>query len=522
MNSGNSAETSKPDHRLSWQHFTTPMLCKLFVSALLAIGCSALSYGQGAGSTIADIESALRAHDSADAMNRTRDALVKAPNDCRLWTLRGMAYSEASKPVQAFASFRQALKLSPGYLPALEGAAEIAFHSRNDEAMPLLKQILEQHPDDSMSHAMMGVLEFNARNCSGAVAHFRRAEAALSGHPDALSEFGFCLATLGAYEEAIGTFEQVLAADLGAQGARYNLALAFWKTNRAPDALEALKPLIDGTPQDIDSLILAADIAESQNDTPNALKYLRMAILANPKRPDGYLDLAYLSFTHGSERVGVDVLNAGLEQLPDCARMYLARGILFSKLGEYEKAEADFDAANRLEPAVSIASVAEGILNSQKSNPRQALASFRSATKKHPDDALAQYLLAEAIMEEGKVQGSAEYREEVTAAERAAKLEPRLVAAHDLLASIYLQNGRTALAIRESQAALAVDPTDQQAVYHMILALRKTNQPDQIRTLVKRLIALRTKAEAQEKNIRIYPLYERPSETTASGGSGSN
>jgi DNA-binding SARP family transcriptional activator len=84
------------------------------------------------------------------------------------------------------------------------------------------------------------------------------------------------------------------------------------------------------------------------------------------------------------------------------------------------------------------------------------------------------------------------------------------VAAHDLLATIYLRDGRTSLAIEQSKAALAIDPKDQQALYHLILALRKTGQRDQISSLLKQLAALRNETQSEARQNKVYRLQEIP------------
>ena len=101
------------------------------------------------------------------------------------------------------------------------------------------------------------------------------------------------------------------------------------------------------------------------------------------------------------------------------------------------------------------------------------------------------------------------------AALRAVKLDPNLVADHDLLSSIYLENGHIDLSIEHSRTALRLDPTDQQAVYHMILALRKTGQKDQVRVFMKRLVELRANAKTSQNAGKQYRLYEEPLLSTA-------
>ncbi len=71
-----------------------------------------------------------------------------------------------------------------------------------------------------------------------------------------------------------------------------------------------------------------------------------------------------------------------------------------------------------------------------------------------------------------------------------------------------------ALSLR--QAALAVDPNDQQAVYQLIVALRKTGDKDEIPGLLKRLVALRAESKTKDQAKR-YRLYEGKPSGNADG-----
>jgi len=51
-------------------------------------------------------------------------------------------------------------------------------------------------------------------------------------------------------------------------------------------------------------------------DTPRAVSLLRQAIIASPKNPKYYVDFATLSYNHDSYQVGIDMIDAGLTQLP--------------------------------------------------------------------------------------------------------------------------------------------------------------------------------------------------------------
>ncbi len=464
---------------------------------------------QTAGAPITDIVTSLQRQDFEQALRLCAAAMEKSPRDPRIWTLRGMAYAGEGVPSSALDSYQHALKLDARYLPALEGAAQIEYQRKSPAARPLIERVLAQAPNDATSHAMLGYLDYAAKDCKAAIPHFEQGGDVLAKQPTALAAYGSCLAEFDRYAQAVPIFQQALSIDPSLAGVRFNLALSQWKTGETEAALATLKPLVESD-RTGEPLLLAADIYESANDTPHALELLRRAILDDPKNVEAYIDFASLSYDHASLQVGIDVINAGLTQLPQEPRLYLVRGVLFAQLGKFEESSQDFDTANRLDPHLSLLGTAEGLAASQQHRSKDALNSFRAAAKAQPNDALTQYLLAEALSQESPEQGSAEYAEEIAAAKRAFSLDPKMVAARDLLATIYLQDGLTNLAIEQSRAALAADPKDQQALYHLILAMRKNGQKEEVAALLKRLASLRSEAQTETAQNKRYQLQEVP------------
>jgi tetratricopeptide (TPR) repeat protein len=482
----------------------------LLVCAILGTAFGGFAQTKPAVSPVEAIVQVLRNQNFDDALRDCDAALKKTPKDKRIWALRGIAYAGRGEPSAALDSYRHALGLDPAYLPALEGAAQIEYQQRSARAKPLILRVLAQLPNDPTSHTMLAFLEYAGKDCADAVPHFEKGGEVLAKQPIALAAYGACLAQAGQYNQAIPLFQQALGTEPSIEGIRFNLALAQWKAKQPKAALLTLQPATEAGKGRGDALLLAADIYESTNDTPHAVELLRKAILSDPKNVDAYLDFADLSYDHASMQVGIDILNAGMTQLPKEGRLYLARGILYTQLGKFDLAAEDFAIANRLDPKLTVLGAAEGLVASQQHKSAEALRAFRAAAKAHPNDALTQYLLAEALSQESLRQGSSDYAEELGAANLACRLDPSMVAAHDLLATIYLRDGRTSLAIEQSKAALAIDPKDQQALYHLILALRKTGQRDQISFLLKQLAALRNETQSEARQNKVYRLQEIP------------
>lgn len=428
--------------------------------------------------------------------------------DYRLWTVQGMATAGMGHLSPALQDYEHALRLAPGYLPALEGAAQTGVQLRRPEAKTFVAEILAQRPDDPVAHALMGILQYRAGHCTQAVDAFAQAAPVMDSQPEALTDDGSCLAELKRNREAVAAFAQALALDPAREEARYNLALAQWDAQQPDAALQTLQPLLHGQSEDADALALGAEILESKNETAQAVPMLRQALLANPRNLNAYLQFAIMAYNHSSAQVGIDMVNFGLRQMPNEPRLYMLRGILLTQLGQFARAAGDFETANRLDPNLRFLGVAEGIVESQQQNSAKALAKFRAAVKAHPQEGYAWYLLAEELEQQSPKQGTPAAAEEMTAAKKAVQIDPGLGAAHDLLSTLYYQNGDKKLAIQQSRIALAHDPNDKQAVYHLILALRQSGNTAEVAVLVKRLEQLQADAQNHAATGKHYRLYE--------------
>ena len=443
--------------------------------------------GENKASALSATEEAVRGGHFADALRLTDMGLKKTPQDYKLWTLRGIAFAGSGNEKDALVAYQHAISLSPNFIPALQAASQAAFVSGSRDAAPLLKRLLALTPTDATANAMLAVTEARSGNCQEAVRFFERAQVGLAGQAVAMTEYGVCLATLGRYEDALTEFRTVKEQYPDEPTAIYNLALDEWKAGHEDDAIQVLKPSIDSSTAGPELLALAADIYEDQGDTPTAVELLRKSILQNPTNLDAYLAFSTLSVQHTSEKVGIDMLSAGIERMPNEARLYLERGILYARLGNYEQATNNFDTARRLDPKLSMIGTAEGLLQEQEQHTTQALAIYSEEVIQNPSNSLSQFLLAEALSNEANDKDKSRDQRAIEAANRAVTLDPTFVAAHDLLGRLYLRTGKISLAIEHSRAALEIDASDGAAIYNLIQALREAHQTKEIPALAKRL-----------------------------------
>lgn len=480
------------------------------IGVLFFVGTALASAGmaQNAAAGVSNVAELLKAEKYSEALDASGKLLKSDPSSPALWTLRAVAQERTNHIPEALASYKHALKLVPDYLPALEGAAQIEYKRNPNDARSDLRRIVAIQPQNATAHAMLGVLEYRSHDYAACADSFHASGDMVRAQPTALMANALCLAHLDRGAEAVPLLQEFLAQRPENAAARFDLALLQWKASAPEAALQTLEPLLNQKPVSTPGLRLAAAIRESQNETPKAIELLRSAILTNPDEAANYIDFATLCFAHGSYKVGIDMVNVGLQRLPKSAPLYMARGVLFGQNGEFEKAMEDFERAHMLDPGDTMVASAEGIAQSQQHNYDKAIAAFRRQVREHPGNAFGYYLLAEALAWSGpegaKTDSQNQIAEAITVARKAKELDPKLIQASELLGSLYLQNGQFELAIQESRAVMSYEPSNQQAIYTLMLALKKQGHKEEAREMVEKLTNARKAEQAENSRTMRY------------------
>lgn len=480
--------------------------CAVIAAFLLFSSSSA--YAQNAGVEESRVASELREGNNAKALELLSTALQKYPTDAQLWTMQGVAYSRQGQKKEALAAFQHALKIAPNTIPALEGAAQLEFENSDPRGIPYLERLLKVRPEDTTSHGMLAVLEYQQGNCTAALPHFQQAEALFQSHADALHAYAVCLVRAKQFDKAADVLGNAARLEPGSPQETRLLASVELMAHRAEAALTTLAPLLNSAAPDAQTLELASLAYEDSHDTDRAVDALRRAILSDPKNTSLYLEFANLAADHQSFQVGINVVNDGLALQPQSPPLYFARGMLYSQISDYEKAQADFETAYRLDPSQSLSTAAQGLMAVQQNDIDGALKTVGKKLSQAPNDPVLLYLQADILTTKGADTESDEFKTAMRDAKRAIVLNPALAPAHAVLAKLYLQAGDTAQSIKESRKALQLNPQDQASIYRLIQALRKTEYKDEIPGLLKRLSQLREETTRDEREKYRYRLVE--------------
>ena len=444
-----------------------------------------LSFGEQPSATKQEIYELLAARRFQQAEQVATAYLANKPGDCSVNVFLGLAYRGEARLEPAFKAFHTAMEKCPQSLAALEGAAETAFLLTNPQARDLLTRVIKLRPADETGYAMLASLNARSGDCAGAVENYGKAPAHVEGNPAALREYAACLVALGRPADAARQMSRLVALHDNSSN-RLALARTQADAKDASGALATLQPLLGASATDGTAFLLAAEIAEANDQTPQAVEWFRRAIELNPRDATAYLAFADMSFSHGAYKVGVDFVNIGIRQLPTEARLYLARGVLEEQVNQMDSALHDFEDAHRLDPQLSFAQDAMGMLFSQKHDTAAALKLFEEQSQLHRDDPLLQYLYAEALSQiENPDQALLERA--IATAQRALQLEPGYQPARDLLCVLLLRHNDFGSVVVQAEEAIKRDPYDEVALYQELLAEHKLHHADRASVLVKKL-----------------------------------
>jgi Flp pilus assembly protein TadD len=199
---------------------------------------SLAAQGQKATISIASIESLIRSQKYDEALQSTETALRVAPNDFKVWTLQAIAHSLKGDRQDALRDFDKALSISPNYIAALKGEAQLLYPMRDKRAISVLNKIVQLSPKDSTAHEMLGVLEQKHGLCKEAIGNFLLSGEVIETHPASLEAYGFCLAQTEHLQQAIDVYGRLAALIPQSTYPRYDMAVLLVQTKQYEAAIK--------------------------------------------------------------------------------------------------------------------------------------------------------------------------------------------------------------------------------------------------------------------------------------------
>jgi arylsulfatase A-like enzyme/Flp pilus assembly protein TadD len=163
---------------------------------------------------------------------------------------------------------------------------------RYEQAIPLLKHVLEDSPLVTAAQLQLGIALSKVRRYPEAIVALRKAVEQLPDSVQAQYELGLALFETGEWRESVPYFEFVAKKRPKWPDAQYSLASVYARTQHVPEAVELLLAVVQLNPQHFHANLLLGRILTLQHHSDEALPYLRQA---ESSEPDNFEPHAFLA-----------------------------------------------------------------------------------------------------------------------------------------------------------------------------------------------------------------------------------
>ncbi len=288
-----------------------------------------------------------------------------------------------------------------------------------------------------------------------------------AGDADARAQLvtGAQLTAQGYLQQAIPHLLAARAGGVDPYATGVNLGICYLGTGNPAQAIAVLQSL-DASglgSATVDNLLAQAFIANAQPQ--EALGAFRRAAARNPKDEKLYAYLADSCRDHKDYALGLEIVDQGLLQLPDSARLHYESGLFQSQLGRFEESgSAEFSRAAQLAPESYIGFLALVQKDLYEDDFASADKVLHQAIQSGQRDYRMLSLLGTVLLHEGAAPGDVRFAEAKNALEESAQLNPGYSATQIALGKIALMENQPQKAIDHLEIGRRLEP-DNPAVY---------------------------------------------------------
>ncbi len=271
---------------------------------------------------------------------------------------RAHALREAGRLHEAVEEYERVLAGGVEDDDALWGATDA--YARLEEpaaALRLLDVLLRREPEQPTFLRRKGQLLLRLGRREEALKVLREAVRGAERDPQAHFEVAEALRAGGAYPDAIGYYQQGLALDPRARHGRLALAETLLLAGKYTDVLGIVDPLLKEDPNDLAAWKARADAWRALGRPNEVLYSLEAILLLDPESGPALLEMYRLRRERGEAKAAYEVLDRLLRTgAPEGeeATLHLELGDLASEVGQPEAANAAYERAAALDPAMRV------------------------------------------------------------------------------------------------------------------------------------------------------------------------
>jgi tetratricopeptide (TPR) repeat protein len=318
-----------------------------------------------------------------------------------------------------------------------------------------------------------------------------------SGHAEADLQTGIAHTRRGEFERAIPLFLAARGRVAQPFALEFNLALCYVGTRQFPAAIRILSQLNGGQRAgDVKNLLAQALVGAHRQEA--ALEALGEAAAIAPKNEKLYVLVSQACLDEGLYELGLRVIEVGMRNLPDSARLRFERGLLYSQLDEADLANREFQLAQQLAPGSDIAYISAAEQAFVSGQVQDVIRTAREGIRAGCTHYLLLTMLGEALLRAGATPATPpEFHEAQEALEKAIAERPGYSSARVGLGRVYLALGRVPDAVAQLESGRQSDPRNRAVYQPLATAYRRAGQADKAREALAALAELNRQEAAR-------------------------
>jgi predicted Zn-dependent protease len=255
--------------------------------------------------------------------------------------------------------------------------------------------------------------------------------------------------------------------------ASFNLALCYVATRQDKLAIPILEELQHGRSGTAAVWNLSAQAYVGGAQPEKAFQALERAARITPRDEKLYSYVSDACTAARNNVLGLKVVDLGLRNVPNSARLHYERAVFLSALDRFSEAKKDFLLASQLGRGTNIGYLAIAHESLIEGDAAKCIRVAQEAISKGKDNYILLALLSDALLRSGVVPGDAGFAEAENAAEKSINERPNYAASHIVLGKLYLADSRFDNAITQLEAARALDPQNPAVYSNLANAYRR-------------------------------------------------
>lgn len=506
-------------------------------AGVLLIVLSAFSFGQITKTSARDVvptldtaADALGAGDLREAAAILEKILAKEPNNAAAHTLAGVAADRQNNLAKAEKHFAAAVRLSPRAAESRNNYGVILLRlGKNAEAAREFNASLKINPAQASALINLAQIRLAENNFTAARALFEKAQTIA---PDVEILKALVSISLQLNEKTRAAAEYKNYANVRGENADLDLGKLLFSRNSLSEARQELETLNAKEPANTEVIALLSKVYLGQNEVKNAGKLLETAVASGTADGKIYNALADVYQTAGYPENAIPAMRLAIESEPQNDYFHARYGLLLIdskapaaaiiRLREYEKkfpqsakikfvlgiaqfsdgrnmeAEQSLNAALQIEKDFIPAIAYLGTVYAERGQFSDAAVFFERALTREPENAVLNYLLADALL---KIQSSDAAKIQ-RLLETAIRYDDKIAGAHLALGVLLARASNWEKAAAEFEKVIGLEPETAEAYYQLGRILARLKRTEESKAALEKFKTLNEAQTAKRETSR--------------------